>query len=157
MGKEKSQFPPLDSPEAIELEFKRMQIEVMREQMQERQERKDRLQHDRERRYHDFLQSQRDTAHRQRVCQHRKGGRDNKFAKGNAADYSVIMNTYPDGSQCVSCTRCGKEVWKPKAELRKSNPKLFREEWELWLTWSNFPTDNTPSGSKIFEITRDAA
>ncbi len=141
----------------VEIEFKRMQIQVMREQMEERQQRKERLQADRERNMRDFKASQRDLDHRQRVCKHRKGGRNNNFAKGNSADYSVVQNTYPNGSQGVMCTRCGKEVRKPDVELKQKDPKAYAEAWALWVEWSGFPTDNSPSGSKIFEIQREAA
>ena len=143
--------------EEIELEYKRMQVEMMREQMAERQERRDRMEHDRKRRYADFLKSQEELERRQRVCQHKKGGKNNNFARGNSADHSVIQNTYPDGRVCIQCTRCGKEVWQPARELKKTNPKLYAQQLELWRTWLAFPTDNTPSGGKIFEIYRDAA
>ena len=158
MSKAKTEKPTeLTTAEQVELEYKRMQIEVMREQMGERQQRRERLNADRERAIRDFKASMRDQEHRQRTCQHRKGGRNNNFAKGNAADYSVRMNTYPCGEQSVACTRCGKEVWKPEKALKKTNPTLYAEMWKAWVEWSGFPTDNSPSGSKIFEIQREAA
>lgn len=147
----------LSTPEGVEAAFKRMQVMTMIEQMQERNARKNQLAADRARTYSDYLQSQKDISHRQRVCQHRKGGKNNLFAKGNAADYSVIQNTYPEGTIAIQCTRCGKEVKKPLRLLRLTDPKEYAAQWEEWVKWSNFPTDNTPSGSKIFEIVREAA
>lgn len=142
----------LSTPDGVEAAYKRMQVMNMLEQMTERQTRKDQLKADRERLYRDFQQAQKDLRHRQRVCQHRKGGKNNKFAKGNAADYSVIQNTYPTGEIGIICTRCALEVRKPSRELKRSDPEAYKEQWAKWVEWSNFPTDNTPSGSKIFEI-----
>jgi hypothetical protein len=90
--------------------------------------------------------------HKQTICKHRKGGRNNQFAKGTAAEYSVILNTYPTGQMCFTCTRCGKEVWKPEKKLKKSEPKRYAAMWEEWQKWAEYPTDNSPSGGKIFEI-----
>lgn len=150
-------MPPKGSPEWIELEFKRLQVELMQEQINDRRDVKARLEADRERAVKDFRKSAQELAHRQRICQHRKGGKNNNFAKGNSADYSIVQNTYPDGRICISCTRCGKEVWRPDVSLRKQDPKAYQEQWTEWQKWSSLPTDNTPSGSKIFEIVRDAA
>jgi acetyl-CoA carboxylase carboxyltransferase component len=153
----KKVMPDLTTPEGIELSYKLMQVELMQEQMNERRERKERLEHDRQQRYRDFLKSQEETRHRQRVCRHKKGGKNNNFALGNAADSSVVQNTYPDGRVCIMCTRCGKEVWQPTRELKKSDPAVYAEQLKLWQEWSHLSTDNTPSGSKVFEIYRDAA
>lgn len=138
--------------EEVELEFKRLQIEIMRSQIEKQNDLKDRNQKSRERQLIEFKKAQQVMAQRQRVCQHRKGGKDNRFAKGNDANYSVITNTYPCGEICVSCTRCGTEVWKPDRKLKKTDPELYATMLAKFREWSNYPTDNTPSGSKIFEI-----
>lgn len=142
----------LTEMEAVELEFKKMQIELFKEQMAERNEQKARLQHNRERQNADYRKGQAELARRQAVCKHRKGGRDNKFARGTDANYSIITNTYPDGLIVIMCTRCGKEVEKPSKALKKSDPKRYAEMWAEWQKWNEFPTDNSPSGGKIFEI-----
>lgn len=146
-----------EQAQEIELEFKRLQVEQMREQMGERAEKKERLKRDRERQADDFKKAERDRLHRQTICKHRKGGRDNKFAKGNDANYSINVNTYPDGRMVVFCTRCGKEVEKPSPKLKKTDPKLYAQMWAEWQKWLDYPTDNSPSGSKIFEVIEDAA
>ncbi|HET6220182.1 MAG TPA: hypothetical protein VFE27_24350 [Acidobacteriaceae bacterium] len=157
MAPSKKMTVELSELEAVELEYKRMQIEHMREEMAVRKDKRDRLEHDRARQVQDFEKSEGERLRRQSVCKHRKGGRDNKFAKGTDANYSININTYPNGDMCISCTRCGKEVWKPKAALRKTDRALYSAMWAEWQKWLDYPTDNSPSGSKIFEVTQDAA
>lgn len=142
----------LSTPEGVEAAYKRMQVLNMIEQMQEKKKRAQTLEEERIRRFRDYQQSLKDILHRQRVCQHRKGGKNNKFARGNSADYSVIQNTYPTGDQGIMCTRCGLEVRKPSKQLKKDDPEAYSKAWAKWVEWSNFPTDNTPSGGKIFDI-----
>ena len=149
-GKKKQQ--QLSEAEQIELDFKRLQVETMREELEERREKRARLAADRQRQYADFQRAEQERLRRQSVCKHRKGGRNNQFAKGSDANYSVNLNTYPDGRMVITCTRCGKEVEKPNPKLRKSDPKLYERMWAEWQQWLNFPTDNSPSGSKIFEV-----
>jgi hypothetical protein len=138
--------------EEIELEFKRLQIEIMRDQINSVNDKKSRSAEQRERAVVEFKKGQAIVARIQARCQHKKGGRDNRFAKGNDANYAVITNTYPFGEICVSCTRCGKEVWRPDKKLKKDNPELYATMMAEYKIWSNYPTDNTPSGSKIFEL-----
>ena len=143
--------------EEIELRWKELQIEQMEDQMNTRREFKARLAADRQRQYEDFKKSEAVRAHRQRICKHRKGGRDNKFWNGNSQDYSINKNTYPTGDEVIFCTRCGKEVRKPDRALKKTDPKLYATQWEEWKLWMSYPTDNTPSGSKIFEVLENVA
>lgn len=138
--------------EEIELELKRLQIDQMREQIRDRNERKEQFVEKRRRLAADLKKDEQERLRRQRVCKHRKGGRDNRFSNGSDNNYSVFTNTYPTGAICISCTRCGKEVWKPDAKLKKANPELYAEMLAEFKKWAEFPTDNTPSGSKIFEI-----
>jgi len=144
---------PQSSADEVELEYKRLQVEVMREQMQERSDQKMRKQIRREQALAEQKKGEEERLRRQRVCKHRKGGRDNKFAAGNDQNYSVITNTYPTGQICVSCTRCGKEVWRPDLALKKSDPEKYKAMMAEFREWVNYPTDNTPSGGKVFEIT----
>lgn len=146
----------LDANE-IELRWKQLQIEDMEERITARREQKERLASDRQRQYEDFRKNEAVKAHRQQICKHRKGGRNNQFWNGSSNDYSINKNVYPTGEEVITCTRCGKEVRKPDRSLRKTDPKLYAQMWEEWKLWSNYPTDNTPSGSKIFEVIVDAA
>jgi hypothetical protein len=50
------------------------------------------------------------------------------------------------------CTRCFKTVRKPDPKLRKTDPKLYQAQQDEWKEWDRLPTDNSPSGGKIFEI-----
>lgn len=147
-----NQRTSVSEAEEIELEFKRLQIAMMRDQIDNMNEKKNRSAEQRERSIIEFKKGQQIIARQQQRCQHRKGGRDNRFANGNDQNYSVITNTYPCGEICVSCTRCGKEVWRPDKKLKKTDPELYATMMAEFRTWSNYPTDNTPSGSKIFEL-----
>jgi acyl transferase domain-containing protein len=95
-------------------------------------------------------------AQRRAQCKHRKGGKNKAgFLNGNDGYYSVITNTYPDGRLVVMCSRCQSEWEKPAKELRKTDPKLYRELLEEFQQAVNWPTDNEPSGSQLFLVTRD--
>lgn len=146
----------LDAAE-IELEWKRLQVEELRAKIQERNDRYERLEATRRKQLADFEKAQQVLAARQRVCKHRKGGRDNKFHNGNDNNYSVIRNTYPTGETAIMCTRCFKEVRRPDPRKRKENPELYKQQLEEWRLWDSYPTDNSPSGGKIFEIIPAAA
>jgi len=138
--------------EEIELKWKLMQIEEMEDRMKQREELKQRRAEDRRRQYEDFRKNEELIARRQAGCKHRKGGRDNRFWNGNSQDYSINKNTYPTGEEAIFCTRCQKTIWKPNKKLRQTDPKLYASMMEEWKIWSSYPTDNTPSGSKIFEV-----
>lgn len=142
----------LSRADEIELRWKELQIEEMEERIAQRVERRKRLQEERQRQYQDFLKSEAVRQHRQTICKHRKGGIDNKFWNGNSPNYSIIENTYPHGAICIMCTRCGKEVWKPPRQLRIEDPARYADMWAEWKLWKSYPTDNTPSGSKLFEV-----
>lgn len=150
-------MPAKSTADDIELRWKQLQIEDMEEKMTQRAEAKARAASDRQRQFEDFQKNEMVKANRQRLCKHRKGGRDNKFWNGNAQDYSINRNIYPTGEQVIFCTRCGKEVRKPDRALKKADPKLYAQMAEEWRLWSTYPTDNTPSGSQIFEVVPDAA
>ena len=150
-------MPKSVTPDDIELRWKALQIEEMEERMEQRRDAKERAAADRKRQLEDFQKNEAIRKRRQALCKHRKGGRNNQFWNGNSNDYSVIDNTYPTGDRAIMCTRCGKEVRKPDRALRKTNPELYMKQWEEWKTWSSFPTDNSPSGSQIFELVANAA
>jgi len=143
---------PTNEAEAIELEWKRLQIEELREKIEARNLRKQQLLDNAKRQLADFNKAQELIAARQRICKHRKGGKDNRFANGNDNNYAVIKNTYPTGVIEIMCTRCFKTVRQPDPRERKSDPKGYAERLALWKEWDSYPTDNSPSGGKIFEI-----
>ena len=143
--------------ENIELRWKEMQIAEMDERLAERKDRRDRMDATRRKQIDDFHKAQAEIARRQRICKHRKGGKDNRFGDGNGTNYSVNQNTYPDGRVVIMCTRCGKEVEKPDRKLRKTDPDRYAAMLAEWNEWSRFPTDNTPSGSKMFEVIPNVA
>jgi hypothetical protein len=147
-------MPPKDRNEIedIELEWKRLQIEELREKLQNRRDEIARLERLRAKQLADFEKGQAELKRRQAVCRHRKGGRDNKFANGNDANYSIVRNVYPNGDTIIMCSRCFKDVRKPDRALRKSDPKLYAAQLAEWQEWDRYPTDNSPSGGKIFEI-----
>jgi hypothetical protein len=145
-------MPPKDEAEQIELEWKRLQIEELREKLQNRRDEIARLERLRVKQLADFQRGQAELNRRQSVCRHRKGGRDNKFANGNDANYSIVRNTYPTGETDIMCTRCFKTVRKPDPKLRKADPKQYQVQMDVWKEWDRLPTDNSPSGGKIFEI-----
>jgi hypothetical protein len=136
----------------VDLEYKRMQIEVFRQQMQDRNDRIAALESRRARQVEEWMKGQAVQARKESICKHRKGGRDNKFAKGDSNSYSINKNVYPDGKEIIFCTRCGKEVPKPQRSLKKTDPKLYAEMWAEWVKWNEYPTDNSPSGGQIFLI-----
>jgi len=142
--------------EQVELEFKKMQIKLFQRQLSEQDDKDERLKNQRERQVADFKKGEQVKTRRQANCKHRKGGKNNNFGKGDGTSYSINMNTYPDGRQVIMCTRCWKEVEKPARELKKKDPELYAKMWEEWKQWSDYPTDNSPSGGKIFEIERAA-
>ncbi len=160
----------------VEVEFKRLQILEMQERLAERNDKRERLTAQRANQVRDLGNAQRERLRIQSVCKHRKGGKDNRFARGTAPEYSIILNTYPTGLMCFVCTRCGKEVWKPMPALKKRSLnsyeaavvvymgerlgitietpdlKLYEAMYAEWKQWADYTTDNSPSGSKIFEI-----
>lgn len=148
---------PKDEYEQVELEWKKMQIQELRAKMQQREDEIARLDTLRKKQLADFKKGQAVLAARQRVCKHRKGGRDNKFHNGNDNNYAIVRNTYPTGETVIMCTRCFKEVRKPDPRNRKKDPEAYGLQLAEWREWDNYPTDNSPSGGKIFEIVPAAA
>jgi len=143
--------------DAIELRWKEVQIAEIEERLADRKDRRERMEATRARQLEDYKKGQAEMLRRQRVCKHRKGGKNNRFSDGNDANYSVNRNTYPLGREVIMCTRCFKEVERPAAALRKTDPELYAKMAAEWNEWSRFPSDNTPSGSKMFEVAHAAA
>lgn len=139
----------------IDLQLKRLNLELVTEQLQT-------LQHQKEAKRLKLQQQERDIREtnaqkelRQARCRHKKGGRNKEgLDRGNSADYAVIQNTFPAGNVEVMCQRCHKEWRVPLLELKATNPDLYLKqlrEYRIALEW---PTDNEPSGTQIFLITK---
>jgi hypothetical protein len=154
MPKERS---TITDAEAIELRWKELQIAEIEERLAERKDHKDRMAATRRKQGEDYKKALAERARLQARCKHRKGGKNNNFANGNANDYSINRNTYPTGREVIMCTRCGKEVEKPDSALRKTDPDRYQAMVAEWNEWSRFPTDNSPSGGKIFEVLPNVA
>lgn len=91
----------------------------------------------------------------QSLCSHKKGGKGlSGILKGNSSHHSTNQHTYPWGEVVVICTRCGKEWAKPKADLKAKDPALYKKFLLEYKEALEFETDNEPSGSQIFQITR---
>lgn len=154
----------LSEYEQVELEFKREQIAEMRAKREERENVREKRRMERERLVRDIKENEVQRLRRQARCKHRKGGKNNNFAGGDANYRSIVRNIYPCGCEQISCTRCGSDVWKPlkrackghpqtpSLELKKDQPKVYAEALAKWKEWSEYPTDNEPSGSQVFLI-----
>lgn len=146
-----------DEVQDIELRWKMAQAEEIEERLAERRAKRAQDEELRARQREDFRKAQAELARKQRVCRHRKGGKNNNFANGNDNNYSIIRNTYPTGREAIMCTRCHKEVERPDPKLKKTDPDKYVAMAQEWAEWSRYPTDNSPSGGKIFEVIPDAA
>jgi len=102
----------------------------------------------------------RDRANQERIqaaCVHRKGGRGTaQMYQGNDANYAVVTHTYAHGPTHVICQRCGR-IWRePEPLSKKATPEQkakYREEMAEYRRARNFPTDNEPSGTVLFQFT----
>lgn len=94
-------------------------------------------------------------------CWHKKGGKGTaQMYMGNDANYAVVVNTLSHGTTIVVCQRCG-YVWRPPEKLDKKatveERALYNKQLEEYRRALNFPTDNEPSGTVLFQIERAEA
>jgi hypothetical protein len=96
-------------------------------------------------------------------CTHKKGGKVGvsggmeALYKGNDQNYSVVKHTLPLGETVVICQRCPKVWRKPSDELKKADPKAYKEALQEYQWATRLPTDNEPSGSQNFLAQRGTA
>lgn len=144
-----------------ELEFKRLQLENLRYQVENERARRAQIL-----RAHLAQQKALDDANeqikaQQSVCKHRKGGKNlDGIVNGHDSNYSVIKHMYAWGELGVMCSRCGKEWRQPKPEdfgKTKEGKEEFKEAVRVYTEAVNFPTDNEPSGTQLFVITKRQA
>jgi len=106
------------------------------------------------------LSLKRDRANQARIqagCVHRKGGKGTaQLYQGNDANYAVVTHTLSHGPTIVVCQRCGK-IWEPPEMLsKKATPEQkaqYKENLHEYRRALNFPTDNEPSGTVLFQFT----
>ena len=142
---------------AVELEMKQLDLEIKREQVAKiKQARQTALDNARSRTLaiKQYLAT-RDAI--QRNCNHRKGGQGHIAViagRGDSPSYAIVKHTLPNRGIFVLCTRCLKE-WYPADPLHveggKIVPKAETPGYSQAVAWN---TDNTPSGSSIFFITK---
>lgn len=90
-------------------------------------------------------------------CPHKKGGKDMAGLHfGSSPNYAVIKHTLPMGEVLVLCQRCMKE-WRRPIASEFDSKRDYQVELKVYREALNFPTDNVPSGTHMFQLTRDAA
>lgn len=126
---------------AIENELLTYQLEELR--LKKARRSTTHLQHEKD--LNDQIRSQ---EYRSSRCNHRKGGKGMAAIQGRGQDaqYCVIKHTLPTNEMFVFCTRCPK-IWKPEP-----NDPIKQMQY---LTACEFPTDNEPSGSTIWQFRRN--
>jgi hypothetical protein len=142
-----------DELEALQLEETRERVEEMRNNRAARHLRA-------ERRNVDLLDARARQEAIQANCWHKKGGKGvQQLAHGNDHNYAVIKHTLSHGPMIVLCQRCSK-VWEPPdtaLNARKASVEdkaLYRKLYEEYQWAVNLPTDNEPSGTQLFVITK---
>jgi hypothetical protein len=144
-------------------ELEQLQLEETRERVQQIRSKRATRQRRMESRERSFTEQRRREAISQAGCVHRKGGKgvEGRY-QGNDTNYAVIKHTLCHGPTLVICQRCFK-IWSPpppELNSRKASSeekKLYRQLYEQYVAALNFPTDNEPSGTQLFVITRDEA
>jgi hypothetical protein len=153
---------PLDR-KAITEELENLQLEETRERVEVmRQHRAAKLSRA-EMRTRDLLdaQAQQEAIHAN--CWHKKGGKGvEMLPHGNDHNYAVIKHTLCHGPTIVVCQRCSK-VWEPpntalNARRASTEDKaLYKKLWTEYQWAMNLPTDNEPSGTQMFVISKPEA
>jgi hypothetical protein len=139
----------------LDLAMKRASLELVQSQLTEFEEKKAQRKRRLQKAEFDLAESNRQKALREANCKHRKGGRNKEgLDKGNGSDYSVIQNTYPAGDVQVMCQRCGATWDNPSLELKATDPALYEKRLREYRRALEWPTDNEPSGTQLFLITR---
>ena len=148
--------------EAVDLELAQLQLEDLRESSAHRRairEQKARNQIA----YQALLIENADIQKaKEEACPHRKGGKDLEGLRfGSSSNYSVVKHTLPMGDQMVVCQRCQKTWHKPLRAAFEVNGKLdqraYKAALEEYKFAINMPTDNTPSGTRMFVLSSEAA
>lgn len=144
--------------EELELEETRLRVEDLRNRVETERARRNQIIRNHKQQQEAIEQKMRQIMAEQKICKHKKGGKNLEgVLNGSDSQYSVINHTYPWGEQSVTCTRCGKDWREPAKELKATNPAAYKQAYQEWIEALNFPTDNEPSGTRLFVITNNAA
>jgi hypothetical protein len=145
-----------DELSSLELEEKRLDLEIKRETVASiRAKRASQLGEARAKSLatRQFLAQR---AAQQANCNHRKGGIGHEAVmrgQGTDAMYSVWKHKQPNGTWFVLCSRCGKE-WHQEFRVQG---RLIEAGTPGFLDAINYPSDNSPSGSAVFNYQQDYA
>ncbi len=69
---------------------------------------------------------------RQQKCAHRQGGQPGETFDGNGPSILTRTEAFFEGNYIIQCARCGLKMAKPHSSLRKTNPKKFQKDMELY-------------------------
>ena len=151
---------PLDK-KAITEELELLQLEETRERVNEMRMRRESLRRRAAARDEDLNDGLRRQKAIQDACWHKKGGKGvTMLSQGNDHNYAVVKHTLSHGPVIVICQRCSK-VWEPPntalnaRSASKEDKALYRQQYDEYQRALNLPTDNEPSGTQLFVITRD--
>jgi hypothetical protein len=147
----------LNESARVDLELKLVTLELNKESLQKLQDAKTSRLAKMRKQAMDMAENERQKTMREANCKHRKGGRNKEgLDKGNDSDYAVIQNTYPTGQVQIMCQRCGATWDNPPIELKALDPDLYNLKLRAYRRALEWPTDNEPSGTQIFLITKTA-
>jgi hypothetical protein len=153
----------LNDKAAVMSELENLQLEEARERvLQMRQQRESRVRRIAAR-TSDIQRSEQRQKYKQENCWHKKGGQGvENLARGRDHYYAVIKHQLCHGPIIAICQRCGK-VWEPPPQelnKRSATPEQKAEYKLLYIEYMaaiEFPTDNTMSGTQLFQINEAAA
>lgn len=143
--------------EAVDLELAQLQLEDLREKAEQR--RAIRAQKARNQIAYQSSLDENNLVQKlmQDGCSHRKGGKNLEgMLNGQSGYYAVVKHTLPLGEQMVVCQRCTK-VWERPIKADFKTAAEYKVALEEYKRAINFPTDNEPSGTRMFVLTADAA
>ena len=149
----------------IAAELEELQLEETRERVHEIRARRESKARRVASRNNDIKRAEARKATASAACWHKKGGKGvENLSHGTDNYYAVVKHQLSHGPIIVICQRCPK-VWEPppvELNRRGSTPEQKAEYKRLYTEylWAvNLPTDNTMSGTQLFQITdnREAA
>ena len=153
-------MPPLDRKMITE-ELEQLQLEETRDRVLEMRQRREGNRRRVEARDNDL----KDSAARQKAiqdaCWHKKGGKGVQMLfQGSDHHYAVVKHTLSHGPLIVLCQRCSKVWEQPPLALNarsasKEDKALYQKLYDEYQWALNLPTDNEPSGTQLFVITRE--
>ena len=155
-------MPAQDNPNA---ELAALQLEETRERVEQMRSRRESKLRRAAARANDVNRAEARKKAQAEACWHKKGGKGvENLSHGTDNYYAVVKHQLCHGPIIVICQRCPK-VWEPPpVELNKRNATAaqkaeYKRLYEEYVWAVNLPTDNTMSGTQLFQITdnREAA